>query len=145
MTFSTKTNRRGTHSILHRLGLNFGAAESLKRKQTQEVTQFTQLSHLVIAELQLGLGARQFSTLYSSQKEKKRGGGGLGGTVSGSWFVKILAPTGSGESPTSVYFTGHTNDDQSLTIHLALQDTQPKTKMLIIQWCLEPMASATPW
>lgn len=72
MTFSTKTNRRGTHSILHRLGLNFGAAESLKRKQTQEVTQFTQLSHLVIAELQLGLGARQFSTLYSCQK--KRGG-----------------------------------------------------------------------
>lgn len=122
----------------------FGAAESLKRKQTQEVTQFTQLSHLVIAELQLGLGARQFSPSIPL-REKKKKKKGLGGTVSGSWFVKIPVPTGSGQSPTSVYITGHTNDDQSLTIHLALQDTQPKTKMLIIQWCLEPLASATPW
>lgn len=74
MTFSTKTNSRGTHTQ-HPTWIRayLGAAESLKRKQTQEVTQFTQLSHLVIAELQLGLGASQFSTLYSSQK-KKRGG-----------------------------------------------------------------------
>lgn len=31
------------------------------------------------------------------------------------------------------------------TIHLALQDTQPKTKILIIQWDLEALTSAAPW
>lgn len=54
--FLHKQKRHTQHPTCMRTYLR--ASESLKRKQTQEVTQLTQLSHLVIAALQLGLEAR---------------------------------------------------------------------------------------
>lgn len=74
---------------------------------------------------------------YSFQGKKKK-------KLSGTWFVKISVTIDPGQTPTKVCTFQDTPMMASVPIHLAFQDTQPKTKILIIQWYFELLTSATP-
>lgn len=96
------------------------------------------MSHSVTGKLGQELGARTIFLLPSSFRKKRRRSCSR---YLVCWNSSHCRPRTN--SHKSLYFSGQTNDGQGPK-HLALQGTQLKTKMLIIQWYFEVLAPTAP-